>query len=173
MNCPAQNNGKCHEDPCTCALHEEADFRMNEAIAKGDPQQLLRAKIAYLEKENYTLVAAADEWEHGLRYLLKQINSTWEEMKAFCNSPEADEYGLGPMDFIAHKIEQARKDAARYQWLRSRNNNSNRYPHITQYPYCAEIDDEMVLQVFDLDGYHPDRLDAAIDTAIEKEKAAK
>lgn len=60
------------------------------------------------------------------------------------------------------------KDAARYRWLRALSpGKGNRWPHISIYPWHAGIDGPMQrLPVFDLAGYHPDRLDEWIDAAL-------
>lgn len=60
-----------------------------------------------------------------------------------------------------------RKDAERYRWLRARKGRNNRWPHISQYPYCEKIDDEMVPQITVDFKYRPDNLDAAIDAALQ------
>lgn len=60
-------------------------------------------------------------------------------------------------------IEQAaERDAERYRWLRNSGGRTNRLPHVTQYP----DDPADYIQVWDKKGYHPERLDAAIDAAI-------
>lgn len=60
------------------------------------------------------------------------------------------------------------RDAARYRWLRSASAPNNRWPHVTQYPWNAAIDrsKQKPPQIWDIEGYHPDRLDAAIDIAM-------
>lgn len=67
------------------------------------------------------------------------------------------------------RLAQVEVDAGRYQWLRKGSPKSNRLPHITQYPYQAKIDENRIPQVWDIEGYHPDRLDAAIDAAMKEQ----
>ena len=68
---------------------------------------------------------------------------------------------------LERELAAAQKDAERYRWLRERQGPNNRWPHISQYPYCPEIDKEKVPQLWDA-GYHPDKLDAAIDAATKE-----
>ena len=69
----------------------------------------------------------------------------------------------------ADLIESMGKDAERYHYLRDRKSTSNRKPHITQHPR-QEFDSEEIPQITDSTGYHPERLDAAIDAALQKEQ---
>lgn len=67
------------------------------------------------------------------------------------------------------------RDAARYRWLKNmeRQSRSNRWPHLTQWPYAPDIDPEKVPQVWEGGKYHPEHLDAAIDAAIANPAAAE
>lgn len=57
-----------------------------------------------------------------------------------------------------------REDAARYRWLRDNTvHRSNRWPHVTQYPYAPEIDDFAVPQIQRNGEMKGQYLDEAID----------
>lgn len=62
------------------------------------------------------------------------------------------------------ELAAAKADAERYRWLRNRQGVGNRWPYIAQYPYHGMVGEDVVPQIWDA-GYHPDKLDAAIDTA--------
>lgn len=69
-----------------------------------------------------------------------------------------------PPLYAAPVVEDAAQeaDARRYRWLRDHRGN-NRVPHVTQYPYCPEID-QVKYPYFGKVG-----LDAAIDAAMSQE----
>lgn len=64
-------------------------------------------------------------------------------------------------------------NASRYLKLRNRVSSSTRWPHITQWPIDrSERNLELIPQIFDGDGYHPDRLDAALDMMADVDDPA-
>jgi hypothetical protein len=66
---------------------------------------------------------------------------------------------------LTAELEEARKDAGRYRWLRNESRKmGNRVPHISQHPFIEWLDETEY-------PYWPEvGLDAAIDAAMTKEK---
>lgn len=66
----------------------------------------------------------------------------------------------------AERIRELEEDAARYRWLRdNEGGRSNRWPHVTQYPYQPEIDRFRPPQIMRDMQYRGEYLDEAIDAA--------
>jgi len=72
---------------------------------------------------------------------------------------------LAEISRLTAELEEARKDAGRYRWLRNESRKmGNRVPHISQHPFIEWLDETEY-------PYWPEvGLDAAIDAAMTKEK---
>lgn len=82
-------------------------------------------------------------------------------------SPDNIRLLLSELSRLTRELAEARKDAARYRWLRSpRHGVSNRWPHVTQYPFQAEIDSFAPPQIVRDWQFKGEYLDEAVDAAM-------
>ncbi len=79
---------------------------------------------------------------------------------------EAERAILAEREKSRKRVEELEADAARYRWLRDKEGGrSNRWPHVTQYPYQPEIDRFKPPQIMRDMEYRGEYLDEAIDAA--------
>jgi len=82
------------------------------------------------------------------------------------DSLSAQEAEIERLRAQAERIRELEEDAARYRWLRdNEGGRSNRWPHVTQYPYQPEIDRFRPPQIMRDMQYRGEYLDEAIDAA--------